>query len=145
MGKAHEIGTLLRKLTKTYQMLMTREWARCGLTLPQMIVLREISQGPKTIGQISQSVDLSYSTISGIIDRLERNQLVERVRDENDRRVIWIRKTRKIEEMMGQVSFLNEAYYAEMLEGITGEQMDAIISTLQVLIGIIEQKVEENA
>lgn len=143
MGKELIIRDLLRKLRKTYQMAFTREVGEFGLTMPQVMVLKQVMDEPKTIGQITKALDLSYSTISGIIDRLEREEFVERVRDVEDRRVIWIRKTDNIEQTMEKIPFFTEEYYRQMLSGLSQEELDMIIRSFTLVIEKIEQKVEE--
>lgn len=143
MTKAMLIRDLLRKLNKTVGTMVTKELSSYGLTMPQLIVLRQIAGEPKTIGQLSKAVDLSYSTVSGIIDRLEREQYVERVRDKEDRRVIWIQKTAKIDEVMNQTPFFSESYYNELFGGLSEDDLDAIIHAMNTLISKLEEKVEE--
>ena len=143
LGKAVIIRDLLRKFRKVYQTAFTREVGDHGLTMPQIMVLKQVFEEPKTIGQITKALDLSYSTISGIIDRLEREKFVERVRDEEDRRVIWIRKSPEIEKTIEKIPFFTEEYYQELLEGLTEEELDMIIRSFTLIIGKIEKKVEE--
>ncbi|MGE5701607.1 MAG: MarR family winged helix-turn-helix transcriptional regulator, partial [Clostridia bacterium] len=96
-----------------------------------------------TIGQISKAIDLSYSTVSGIIDRLERNGMVHRERDQQDRRVVWIEKTSKVDENSDRITVFPETFYEEMMSNISEEEVDSFIRTLQVLITYIEKKAEE--
>ncbi|RNB80268.1 MarR family transcriptional regulator [Brevibacillus fluminis] len=113
--------------------------------MPQMMVIKEIIQERKTIGQISKALDLSYSTVSGIIDRLERGGFVARVKDQQDRRVIWIERTCKLEENSDRLNVYQETFYAEMLSGVTEEEIDSFIRTLQILINHMEKKAEEKS
>ncbi|MBL4784648.1 MAG: MarR family transcriptional regulator [Cohaesibacteraceae bacterium] len=48
--------------------------------------------GPLTVHELSQHLDRARSTITEMIDRLENNGLVERIRDERDKRrtLIWL-------------------------------------------------------
>jgi DNA-binding MarR family transcriptional regulator len=143
LGKPLVIRDLLKKLNKAFRTIVAKELAKFGLTMPQFMVLKEIADKPKTIGQISQAVDLSYSTVSGIIDRLEREQLVERVRDQDDRRVIWIKQTNKFEELKKQIPFTREEFYAQLLQGLAEDELDSIIHAMQMLITKLEAKAEE--
>jgi len=60
---------------------------RSGLTGPQISVLEVLaSTDGLSIKELSQRVRLAHSTVSGIVDRLERQGLVQRLPDENDRR-----------------------------------------------------------
>ncbi|MGD8192175.1 MarR family winged helix-turn-helix transcriptional regulator [Brevibacillus ginsengisoli] len=143
MDKSILLGDYLRRLNKVVSCITTREFEQQGITMPQVLVLRTIFHEPKTIGQISSAVQLSYSTVSGIIDRLERDQLVHRTRDEEDRRVVWIHRTDKIEEIKKQVPFFQEELTARLFQDLTEEQIDNIVSALELLIHQLEKKVEE--
>ncbi|TKI56814.1 MarR family transcriptional regulator [Brevibacillus antibioticus] len=140
MNKSLHIRDLLKRLNKTFGTMATKELSQYGVTVPQLMVIREIHPDPKTIGQISKAVDLSYSTVSGIIDRLEREQLVERVRDENDRRVVWIRKTPKICELFAKVDFFSENFYQRIFHGFSDEDLDIIIQSMETLILKLEER-----
>jgi DNA-binding MarR family transcriptional regulator len=139
MNKPLHIRDLLKRLNKTFGTIATKELAKYGLTVPQLVVIRQIQSEPKTIGQLSKAVDLSYSTVSGIIDRLEREHLVERVRDENDRRVVWIRKTEKIAELFEKVDLFSGEFYTRRFHGFSDEDLDGIIHSLETLIAKIEE------
>jgi DNA-binding MarR family transcriptional regulator len=56
-------------------------------------VLMHLAQsGPVTIGQCAQHLNRAQSVVSEIIDQLERNGYLARVRDEGDRRrtLVWL-------------------------------------------------------
>ncbi|RNB83855.1 MarR family transcriptional regulator [Brevibacillus nitrificans] len=139
MNRPLHIRDLLKRLNKTFGTMATKELCKYGLTVPQLVVIRQISIEPRTIGQISKAVDLSYSTVSGIIDRLEREQLVERVRDENDRRVVWIRKTEKITELFEKVDLLSGEIYKQHFNSFSDEELNNIINSLEALVTKLEE------
>jgi len=139
MNKPLHIRDLLKRLNKTFGAIATKELCKYGLTVPQLVVIRQINSEPKTIGQLSKAVDLSYSTVSGIIDRLEREQLVERVRDENDRRVVWIRKTGKITELFEKVDLLSGEIYKQHFNSFSEEELNHIIHSLEALVTKLEE------
>jgi DNA-binding MarR family transcriptional regulator len=64
-----------------------------GLTAPQVGVLRALvlagGEG-LSLKDLSSQLGLAHSTVSGIVDRLERRGLARRVADEADRRVTRI-------------------------------------------------------
>ncbi|MDF2684062.1 MAG: MarR family transcriptional regulator [Brevibacillus sp.] len=139
MNKPLHIRELLKRLNKTFSTMATKELCKFGLTVPQLVLIRHIMTEPKTIGQLSKAVDLSYSTVSGIIDRLEREQLVERVRDENDRRVVWIRKTEKITELFEKVNLLSGEIYKQHFNSFSEEELNNIINSLEALVTKLEE------
>lgn len=62
-----------------------------GITVPQFTALQIlISEGNLTIGDLSQNMALACSTITDLIDRMEKNELVVRKKDEKDKRVVRV-------------------------------------------------------
>jgi len=43
-----------------------------------------------TIGELSNIMYLAFSTTTDLVDRMEKNELVMRIRDDQDRRVVHI-------------------------------------------------------
>jgi len=61
------------------------------ITPPQFSALQWLLEyGDMTIGDLSNKMLLAFSTTTDLVDRMENNQLVKRVRDENDRRVVRV-------------------------------------------------------
>lgn len=123
-----------------YFLIGTEELERCGFTKPQMLVIQQLKWGPKTIGEISRLIDLSYSTTSGIIDRLERQKMVVRKKDEKDRRVVWVTLVDHVKDLEGKIPFLQDQYNEELFEGVKPEDMEQIMQSLQVIHTCFERK-----
>jgi MarR family transcriptional regulator, organic hydroperoxide resistance regulator len=49
--------------------------------------------GPRTLGELSQELELSQSTVSGMVDRLQARGVVERTTSADDRRVTRVSLT----------------------------------------------------
>jgi DNA-binding MarR family transcriptional regulator len=143
MSRAMEIGHSIRKLTKIFNITMKKDLEELGLTKPQIMALGTVYFERKTIGQISEATDLSYSTVSGIIDRLERDGWLERTRDESDRRIVWIRRTDKFDLLKEKLHFFQESFYEKMLADLSEQELDTIVHSLDLLTTYLEKKVEE--
>ena len=62
-----------------------------NITIPQFTALQIlIYNGELTIGELSQKMALACSTITDLIDRMEKAQLVVRKKDEKDKRIVRI-------------------------------------------------------
>ncbi len=63
-----------------------------NMTVPQFTALQILvyNGGELTIGELSQKMALACSTITDLIDRMEKNNLVIRKKDEKDKRVVRI-------------------------------------------------------
>lgn len=61
------------------------------ITPPQFSALQWLLEhGDMTIGDLSNRMFLAFSTTTDLVDRMESSQLVKRVRDEKDRRVVRV-------------------------------------------------------
>jgi|BarGraNGADG00312_2_1021985.scaffolds.fasta_scaffold04324_4 DNA-binding MarR family transcriptional regulator len=66
-----------------------------GLTPPQIFTLWQLKEnGPMTMGQLSELLSVTHGVATRMVDRLLKKGMVERHRDENDRRVVLISLTR---------------------------------------------------
>ena len=69
---------------------------RADLTGPQLTVVKLLEQiGDISLSELSERIRAQNSTVTGIIDRMEREGLVTRERSKEDRRVVFIRLTPK--------------------------------------------------
>lgn len=107
------------KLTRCTNSVMARlaERSTIGdLTYSQFAVLEALYHlGPMTAGEVSHKILKSGSNLTTVIDNLERDGLVRRERDANDRRVIYIHLTEagssKLEAVLpGHVAALVEEF-----------------------------------
>ncbi|MBX7194511.1 MAG: MarR family transcriptional regulator [Sandaracinaceae bacterium] len=86
-----------RRVTKT-------EARERGLTGPQLSVLKILeATGDLSLTELSERMSAKNSTITGIVDRMERDGLVLRDRSSADRRVVLIRATDKGRELARSV------------------------------------------
>ena len=77
---------------------------RYNVTVPQIICLREIYEhGPISFSALTKIVALNNSTVTGIVDRLEKQDLVQRTRTSLDRRQIHIKITDKGVEFLQDI------------------------------------------
>jgi len=138
------IRNLLIRLYKLQSRLTMMELRDLGITGPQLLVLREINGTRRTIGQIAKAVQLSYSTVSGIIDRLERDGLIGRTRDTEDRRVVWIQPTAMFEEKkQRKKEFFSKDHEGDWLKELTQEEIDTFVKSLRMFINHLEKKAEK--
>jgi len=82
----------LRDFNKEVYKLIGQDAERVGITTQQLIVLFEVANNPLGgLEQLSETMQLSASTLSGIVDRLVKTELLVRERSERDRRHLELR------------------------------------------------------
>ena len=85
--EAREIVGLFRSLRRHLVRGSRAELARSGLTAAQVSVISLLGTNSEmTLGDLSRELELSHSTVSGIVDRLQAKGLVVRNPSPDDRR-----------------------------------------------------------
>ncbi|SFS98846.1 MarR family winged helix-turn-helix transcriptional regulator [Marininema halotolerans] len=104
------------------------------ITPPQFTALLWLNeQGDMTIGELSQKMFLACSTMTDLVDRMEKNDVVERVRDERDRRVVRIHLLAKGTSIIMEVLEARQKYLSEMLSHLPQEEVEGIAKHLATL------------
>ncbi|MFA1820607.1 MarR family winged helix-turn-helix transcriptional regulator [Virgibacillus oceani] len=104
------------------------------ITSPQFVALQWLlEEGDLTIGELSNKISLAFSTTTDLVDRMERNNLVERVRDSKDRRVVRIHVLDKGKNIIHEVIEKRQKYLGEVLENFTDKQTDNLHELLALL------------
>jgi MarR family transcriptional regulator, organic hydroperoxide resistance regulator len=97
------------------------------LTPPQFIALQWLFEyGDMTIGDLSNKMYLACSTTTDLVDRMEKNELVERVKDENDRRVVRIHMLKEGERIIEEVIEKRQNYLQSVLENFSQEEVEGL-------------------
>ena len=92
-----DLGVIRRALRKPLESAV----AKGGLTVPQTAVMRAVVQCPGVLlRDLSRQVSLAHSTVSGIVDRLEKRGMIERRPDPADRRVSRIHPAAAVTEFV---------------------------------------------
>lgn len=113
-----------RRLTKG----MARE---VGLTGPQLTVIKLLEVfGDLSLSSLSERIRAQNSTVTGIIDRMEREGLVKRERSTTDRRVVFIRLSEKGKRLANDVNVEPMAIFREALAGLSRDDARDLLRIL---------------
>ncbi len=101
---------------------------KTGLTQPQYEVLSQISDEEGIpLTRIGENMNVTGGNITGIVDRLERDGLVKRKRDKEDRRIIRAFFTSKGRNLYSKAT----PSYDRFLKNTFGDASDAELKRLQ--------------
>jgi DNA-binding MarR family transcriptional regulator len=94
------------------------------ITPPQFVALQWLfEEGDMTIGELSNKMYLACSTTTDLVDRMEKNNLVKRVKDPNDRRVVRIQLLEVGERIIEEVIKKRQEYLKEVLKDFTNKEV----------------------
>lgn len=129
-----EIEDLLRSVGQILKKRGRDILGNFDITNPQfdaLLVLREY--GELTMGELCGKMFLACSTATDLIDRMERNGLIERVRDTADRRVIRLRVLDKGNSIIDEVLEARRTYLASTLSELDVADKERLIQSLDQL------------
>lgn len=143
-SKRAEVVRLYYEVNKISMRSLRKHFENVGITIAQGLVLRTLIKfGEMKISEISKKISLSNSTISGIIDRLEKRELVTRSRSEEDRRIVYVNLTPKFEEIHKGMYKKTGESFEDLLSAGTSEELEKIIEGLTTLKKILNDRNKE--
>lgn len=137
-----EIEELLRNVSTILKKRGRDILSNFDITPPQLdalLVLREY--GELTMGELCQKMFLACSTATDLIDRMERNALIERVRDTADRRVIRLKVLPKGASVVDEVIEARRSHLATILAEIDVADKERLIQSLEQLNYLMTREV----
>ena len=95
-----EVARLFQDVMHLFKHNMKKFLSDAGISAPQGMVIGLLSKNKKMkITELSSKLCLSNSTVSGIIDRLEAQNMVVRERSQEDKRVVYVTISPNFEDM----------------------------------------------
>jgi DNA-binding MarR family transcriptional regulator len=129
----------IRRISRAIDIHSRRLAKQYALTGPQLVCLREIiRQEVATPSGIARAVSLSQGTVTGILDRLERRGLIERVRSQRDKRRIHVSVTDAGRELVAQAPSPMHEEFSARLGGLHDGEQAMIDWVLQRVVGLME-------
>ncbi|MDF2839368.1 MAG: transcriptional regulator, MarR family [Clostridia bacterium] len=104
------------------------------ITPPQFNALQFlVNEGELTISELSNKLFLAPSTITDLIDRMEKNALVMRKKDDKDRRIVKLQVLEKGNLLINQVISRRCSYLQMILKDMPVDDMDRLIKGLEFI------------
>ena len=131
----------LKEIVDAIKQHVDNEFKAINLTGTQGMLVRTLAhQGEMKISDLSKKMGLSNSTISGIVDRLERQGTVERIRSEEDRRVVLVKVTSEFRTIAKTHIHKVEEKFTLMMNESPSEEIEKIYEGLNLLKNLIDKQ-----
>lgn len=129
----------LRRITRSVDIHSRRLASDHKVTVPQLLCLVKIDEvGPMTLREMSELVYLNASTLVGIVDRLERMELVKRERSVKDRRKVRISLTEEGCELLRRAPSPLQESLMQGLENLPELERATMAMSLERIIGLMD-------
>jgi DNA-binding MarR family transcriptional regulator len=130
----------------TIKQSMRKEFESMGVTMPQSLVIGMlIKRGTMKVSELSEALGFTNSTTSGILDRLEKQDIIRRARTPEDRRVVYITITDTFKEKHNGFEACFSQNFEKLLKGADDEELSAILIGLKTLKNVLRTQEDDQA
>lgn len=140
---AHQVLRSIRQIVRCISEHSKYLGREVGLTVPQLMVLKSIGELESrekdiTVALVSARVQLSPATVSRILDRLVKAELVTRERGETDRRRVKLALTAAGYERYQTLPTPLQERFLSRLASLTHEERRSLLAALQRTAELME-------
>jgi DNA-binding MarR family transcriptional regulator len=133
-----EIVDNLRRVFQVVNEQSKKAERTTGLTGPQLWAIKTIAQeAPIMVSEIARRMYLHPATVVGILDRLEKQGLVVRIRSTEDRRVVKVELTGQGRALVKKSPEVAQGLLVAGLEKLTSKKLISIAQGLGQMAAIL--------
>jgi DNA-binding MarR family transcriptional regulator len=129
------VGYLMRRILSLFAQGIERELEPAGLTNAQWLPLYKLYQGcPSAVAELARECEHDTGSMTRLLDRLEAKDLCQRVRSEDDRRVVNIELTPAGVAAAEEIPAILSKIQNEYLAGFSQEEWLTLKSYLRRIL-----------
>jgi DNA-binding MarR family transcriptional regulator len=136
-----EILIKIRKIVRSVDIESKKIQKEYGVSIPQVLCLSFLNESKNyqsTQNEIRKFLNLNSSTVSGIINRLERKGLLARLPKTGDKRVVNIALTSSGEKLLGTIPSLLHEQLSEKLQKLDDNELTKVEESLETLVKLLD-------
>ncbi len=132
MNDYDDILISIRRIMRAIDLQSKRLVKMSGLTAPQLVVMQALRRdGKVSPSSVARTVALSQATITSILDRLEKADLVRRERSETDKRIVYACLTTEGQKRLEEAPELLQAGFLRQYRQLEEWERTMLVSALQ--------------
>ena len=132
MDRIQEVLVSLRRVIRATDLHSKHLSKTAGLTAPQILLLQAIrDKGQVTIGELANEISLSQATVTTILDRMEKRNLVYRERSAQDKRKVHAFLTDEAFEKLKNAPTPLQEQFTRQFSDLQDWEQTMIIASLQ--------------
>ncbi|MCU4163214.1 MarR family transcriptional regulator [Marinilabiliaceae bacterium A049] len=136
----NEILIKIRKIVRSVDIESKKIQKEYGVSIPQVLCLNflhDSSNYQATQGEIRKFLNLNSSTVSGIINRLEKKGYLARLPKTGDKRVVNIALTSAGDSLLDRIPALLHEQLSERLQKLDSKELESVQHSLNTLVKLL--------
>ena len=136
-----EILIKIRKIVRSINLESKKIQREHGVSIPQVLCLNFLHNSPNyqsTQGEIRKFLNLNSSTVSGIINRLEKKGFLARLPKSGDKRIMNIALTSSGDKLLDNIPSLLHEQLSQKLQKLDNDNLKTVEESLDTLINLLE-------
>jgi len=132
---ADRVMELFPQLARSIARYENNYLTRGVITPPQVWVLRRLTQQREcTMCALADFMKMGLSSVTGMVDRLVNQKLVNRRRTEKDRRIVFVDITAKGRKILKEIMEQHRNTTLNLFESLTSEERSVYLGILEKLV-----------
>ncbi|BBB26890.1 MarR family winged helix-turn-helix transcriptional regulator [Amphritea japonica] len=132
MENSQKALVLLRQIIRSTDMQDKEISRRTGLTPAQLMVMQTLRESLQlTTGELAKEMALTQATVTSILDRLEKKDLIARQRGTEDKRKVWLSLTDDGVELMKGAPTTQQDLFVRHFEDIQNWEQSMVVASLE--------------
>ncbi|MFV9510237.1 MarR family winged helix-turn-helix transcriptional regulator [Tepidibacillus sp. LV47] len=143
MDREEVLISELEQLFYEINQLVISEKHKClkeGISLSQIWVLKQLEQNRQKISDLAESMGVSVPAITGLSDKLIAQGLAERIRSDQDRRIVFLSISQKGRELLKEIRRERQKLMKIYLDGLPEEDLQRLIEIYRKIKDNIKKK-----
>lgn len=141
LKKSNVVSEIIDDVRRIFQVVneqSKKAKRKTGLTGPQLWTIKTIGElSPVRVSDLARRMYLHPATVVGILNRLELQGLIRRIRTTNDRRVVHVELTDAAKALVTKAPQVAQGLLVAGLQELPLEKLEAIAASLQELVIIL--------
>jgi DNA-binding MarR family transcriptional regulator len=139
MKKDEELLVALRRIIRAIDMRSRQLNKQVGMTGPQLLILHKVGkQSGVMVREIAEDINLSSATVTSILDRMEDNNLVRRIRRTQDKRKVGVFLTEAGEKAFETAPMPFQEHFTNRFNSLEKWEQSQMVATLQRIASMMD-------
>jgi DNA-binding MarR family transcriptional regulator len=132
--KLDRLIDIMEELPRRMHDDVASEWPEHELTMTQFKAMTYLQSGPQRMSDIGRFLNVSLSSVTNLVGRLESKGLVQRTHDTTDRRVVTCELTDEGRTTVTWIWRVGRQRLVRIAARLADDELDQVVNAFEILI-----------